>query len=80
MVSVETMRCHKVGRIVRYPMPNKLLPPKKLVHCVLLIFYPFRDKKRSVIKFSTNISKQTLRTIVQDAVNKNKIKVEAMGI
>ena len=51
MVSVETVRCHKVGRIVLYPMPNKLLPPKKLTHCVLLIFYPFRDKKEVLLGF-----------------------------
>ena len=51
MVSVETVRCHKVGRIVLYPMPNKLLPPKKLTHCVLLIFYPFRDKKEVLLVF-----------------------------
>ena len=51
MVSVETMRCHKVGRIVRYPMPNKLLPPKKLAHCVLLIFYPFKDEKEVLLDF-----------------------------
>ena len=46
MISAETMHCRKVRGILRYHVPNKPLSPEKVAHHVLLLFFPFRDKKQ----------------------------------
>ena len=45
MISRETMQHHKVRRILRYHVANKLLCPEKLAHHVLLLFYILKDEK-----------------------------------
>ena len=46
MISGETMRCRKVGRILRYHEPNEFLFPEKFAHHLMLLFFPFRDEKQ----------------------------------
>ena len=45
IVSVETMYCRKVRRILQYHVPNKILFPEKISHHVMLSFSLFREGK-----------------------------------
>ena len=69
------MRCRKVRRILRYYVPNKLLPPEKFAHHVILLFFLFRDEKLLLSGCPLLYQEQG----VQDVVNRNKIKFESYG-
>ena len=68
------MRCRSLKRILQYHMPNKLLFPENFSHHVLLLFYPFRDKKQLLSGFPPIYQNKLQEKGVQDAVNINKIK------
>ena len=72
------MRCPKVRRILRYHKPNKHLFIEKLAHHVLLLFFPFRDKK--MLSGCPPLYQNKLQQQgVQYVVNRNKIKFEPYG-
>ena len=78
MISGETMRCPKVRRILRYHKPNKHLFIEKLAHHVLLLLFPFRDKK--MLSGCPPLYQNKLQQQgVQYVVNRNKIKFEPYG-
>ena len=56
----------------KYHLLNKLLSLEKIAHLVLLLFYPFRDKKYCYQVFHHCIKSQ-------DVVNINKMKFEPYG-
>ena len=73
------MRCRKVRRTLRYHVPNKISHPKQFVHHVLLLFYPFRDKKELLSGLPPLYQNKLQEQGVQDIVNINKIKFEPYG-
>ena len=79
MISGETIRCHKVRRILRYHVPNKLLFPEKGACHVLLLFYPFRDEKELLSGFPSMYQNKLKEERVQDVININKMKFEPYG-
>ena len=79
VISGETIRCHKVRRILLYHVPNKLLPPDKFAHHMLLLFYPFRDEKELLPGFPPLYQNQLQQQRVQNIVNKNKLKFGPYG-
>ena len=79
MISGERMRCHKVRRILRYHVPNKILYPEKFAHHVLLLFYPFKDEKELLSGLPPLYQNKLQEQGVQGIVNINKIKIEPYG-
>ena len=72
------MRCPKVRQFLRYHKPNKHLFPEKFAHHVLLLFFPFRDKK--MLSGCPPLYQNKLQQQgVQYVVNRNKIKFEPYG-
>ena len=62
MISVETMRCCKVRRILRYHAPNNLLSSENFAyHAFALVFFSLREEKKINIMLSAIASKQTAR-------------------
>ena len=51
MNSGEKMRCRKVRIILQYHVLNKVPCPEKFAHHVLLLFFPFRDKRELLSRF-----------------------------
>ena len=76
MISGETMRYHKVKRILRYHVPNRVSSPEKFAHHELRLFYPFRDEKELPSSFPPMYQKKLQEQGVQDVVNINEIKFE----
>ena len=72
------MRCRKVRRILRYYIPNKLLPPEKFAHHALLSFNSFRDEKL-LSGFPPMYQNKLQKEGFQDVVNINKSKLEPYG-
>ena len=73
------MRCHKVRRILRYHVPNKLLSSEKLAHHVLLLFYLFRYEKDLLSCFPPMYQNKLQEEQVKDVTNINKMKFEPCG-
>ena len=79
MISGERMWCHKVRRILRYHVPNKILYPEIFAYHVLFFSYPFRDEKKLLSGLPPLYQNKLQEQGVQDIVNINKIKFERYG-
>ena len=73
------MRCRKVRRTLRYHVPNKISHPKQFVHHVLLLFYPFRNKKELLSGLPPLYKNKLQEQGVQDIVSNKEIKFEPYG-
>ena len=76
MISGERMWCHKVRRILRYHVPNKILYPEIFAYHVLFFSYPFRDEKKLLSGLPPLYQNKLQEQGVQDIVSNKEIKFE----
>ena len=79
MISGERMWCHKVRRILRYHVPNKILYPEIFAYHVLFFSYPFRDEKKLLSGLPPLYQNKLQEQGVQDIVSNKEIKFEPYG-
>ena len=72
----ETMKCHKVRKVLRYHVPNKDRYPEKFAHHLLFIFYPFCSEDELLTGNTPTYQNRLACPAVLNAINKNRQKFE----